>query len=404
MMKHNMRKIIWIGCLCYLLIGFAHVVLGSLLEELLSYYNLTYSSGSQLVFNQFAGFLVGVLATPWFARRFGKTYTVALALVCLTVAETVYSFLPSWGWMLAAGPLAGFGFGMIEAAIGALIIDVVTERRASAMSRLEVFFGVGALLMPVAASLLIHYDLWAWCFPMIAALSFISLVLWLLMPLGGAARDAGSSGSPARGSAAGSPAPGQAPAPRYTARSAPLLAAMMLFFLLYVGVEMSFVHFLPSILIERSGASTSLATTGITAFWAAVVAGRLFAGQLSERFGYKRYLTASSSGMLVGLILFAFSPNLWVSFAIIIALGLAAAGIFAVALVFTNERLPGMTERTTSLLVASGGLGGALLPRLVGWSMDSFSLAVTMGLLVFCAALLVIFVCFALLYGKKSFG
>ena len=403
MITHNIRKLIWLGCLCYLLIGFAHVVLGSLLEELLDYYNLTYSSGSQLVFNQFAGFLVGVLATPWFARRFGKKRTVALALICLTVAETVYSFLPSWGWMLAAGPLAGFGFGMIEAAIGALIIDVVTERRAAAMSRLEVFFGLGALLMPTAASVLIHYGLWAWCFPLIAVISFVSLILWLCMPLG----DATHSAKP-RDNASNRDNPGSSPAPavtpRYSSRSLPLLVAMMLFFLLYVGVEMSIVHFLPSILIERSGASTSLATIGITAFWAAVVVGRLLAGQLSERFGYTRYLIASSIGMLIGLILFAFSPGLWISFSIIIALGLAAAGIFAVALVFTNERLPGLTERTTSLLVASGGLGGALLPRLVGWSMDSFTIAATLGLLVTFAALLVIFICFALLYVKKSFG
>src|SRR5690554_2490641 len=113
-----MRKFIWIGCLLYLLIGLAHVILGSVLEELIAHYDLTYSAGSQLIFNQFAGFLVGVLITPWLSRLLGRRGILILALCCLTIAEVVYSFLPPWGWMLAAGPVAGFGFGMIESAIG----------------------------------------------------------------------------------------------------------------------------------------------------------------------------------------------------------------------------------------------------------------------------------------------
>ena len=52
--------------------------------------------------------------------------------------------------------------------------------------------------------------------------------------------------------------------------------------------------------------------------------------------------------------------------------GLFMAGLFAVSLIYVNERLPGMTNRTTSLLVACAGLGGAVFPKLGGWILDRY--------------------------------
>jgi FHS family glucose/mannose:H+ symporter-like MFS transporter len=56
-----------------------------------------------------------------------------------------------------------------------------------------------------------------------------------------------------------------------------------------------------------------------------------------------------------------------------------------------------MTERTTSLLIASGGLGGSLLPLGAGWSMDRFASDVTLWIFV-----LLILISFAIiLYSKR---
>ncbi len=390
-----MRKIVWIGCLSYLLIGLAHVVLGSVLEELIAHYHLSYSSGSQLIFNQFAGFLVGVLITPSISRLLGRRGVIILALSCLTIAEVVYSFLPSWGWMLAAAPAAGFGFGIVEAAIGALIIEFVMDNKAVAMSRLEVFFGLGALIMPSIAGYLIYVGLWQWSFPFVAVISLITLIIWSVFPFG-------QSGKMLRAdSHTNYDTNGNKP--RYMRGSIPILALMMLFFLIYVGVEMSLVHFLPSIIMNVTEASPSMATASLTLFWGTMVIGRLFSGHLAEYAGYVKYLTISSAGSLLFLILFSMMTDLWSSFAMILLLGLMMSGIFAMALIFANERIPGMTERTTSLMVAFGGIGGALLPRLIGWMMDEYSLQATQWVLIsLMAMLLIIVIIVALLKNDKS--
>ncbi len=379
-----MRKIIWIGCLSYLLIGLAHVVLGSVLEEMIAHYNLSYSSGSQLIFNQFAGFLVGVLLTPSISRLLGRKGVIILALVCLTIAEVVYSFLPSWGWMLAAAPVAGFGFGIVEAAIGALIIEFVVNNKAVAMSRLEVFFGLGALLMPSVAGYLIYIGLWQWSFPFVASVSLITLIIWVVFPFGKSDRMLGADSH--------TNVDKNGNKPRYQRQTLPILIMMMLFFLIYVGLEMSLVHFFPSIIMNVTEASPSMATASLTLFWATMVVGRLFSGHLAERAGYVKYLTISSTGSLIFLILFSLMTNLWSSFAMILLLGLMMSGIFAMALIFANERMPGMAERTTSLLVAFGGIGGALLPRLIGWMLDEYSLQATQLVLISLTATLIIII------------
>lgn len=65
------------------------------------------------------------------------------------------------------------------------------------------------------------------------------------------------------------------------------------------------------------------------------------------------------------------------------------SGLFCIALVYANVLIPGMTERTTSILIASGGIGGATLQYLTGWSMSTWPVVGTIIILAgFCLLLL----------------
>ena len=65
-------------------------------------------------------------------------------------------------------------------------------------------------------------------------------------------------------------------------------------------------------------------------------------------------------------------------------------GVFAIGLLYVNARITGMTEKTTSLLIAAGGLGGALMPKLTGWFMERYDAAVTLWMLVAASSMLVV--------------
>ncbi|OME05841.1 MFS transporter [Paenibacillus odorifer] len=383
-----MKKLIWIGCLSYFVIGLAHVVLGSILPVLLQHYDQNYSAGGELIFSQFAGFLAGVLVSPLLNRRFGKRGGILIATSLLLVAEIAYAFLPPWGWMYVIAVAAGFGFGMIEAVIGTIIIGAVTEGTAIAMSRLEVLFGIGALVMPLIASPLIAAGAWRLAFLIVAAFSLISLILWtrgrfgnLQQMLDERASVQGADNSQSSSSRSNKKFP-------YKGKQWILLGIFIVFFFLYVGTEMSLVNFMPVIFIAKLGMTESAAALTVTFFWLAMSTGRLFAGVIAEKISYRVYILSSCLLTLLLLTLFPFTDNRMAAFIVILLLGLFMSGIFSIALVFSSKMLPGTEESTPSIMIASGGVGGALLPLFMGWSMDHLEVAQTAGLLAAFAAFL----------------
>ncbi len=85
------------------------------------------------------------ISGPWFSQKLGKRGALLVSLFCMALGEMVFFTLPPWGIVLAIAPLAGFGFGMVETIIGAVVIGHFEEsRKTVAMARIEVFFGVGA--------------------------------------------------------------------------------------------------------------------------------------------------------------------------------------------------------------------------------------------------------------------
>ncbi|CAG7657281.1 MFS transporter [Paenibacillus allorhizosphaerae] len=379
-----MKAFLWNGYLSYLLIGLAHVIMGSLLPEMLAFYGKDYSSGGQLVSLQFLGFLIGVLTGPWWSGKLGKRGALFLCLGCLSAAELVFFMLPSWTMVLAVAPFAGFGFGMVETIIGALVIQFLEgSRKTFVMTRLEVFFGVGALGMPLVSSLFISGGWWRGAFLALGLLSLAMIVLWALLPLG---RMNAMMQKPAdAGSASGN-------SRSFRNKPIGMFAIFIAVFAIYVGTEMSIANFIPSILVASVQLKPEIAVLGGTCFWGAMAIGRLFAAGLAERLGYVVYLLLSCAGGCVVLACFAMVQGTVASFALIALLGLVLSGMFSIALIYANSFFKGLEERVTSVLIASGGVGGATIPLFTGWCLDRLTLQQSIWMLVALYALMLVLV------------
>ncbi|MDG0794018.1 MFS transporter [Cohnella ginsengisoli] len=173
-----MIRLIWLGCLAYLTVGLGQLVVGAVMEPMVGAYGVQYGDGGQLVMNQFLGGLAGTLLAPWLMRMLGRRALLLGAMTLMAAAEIVYALAPPWGAMLVLGPVAGFGFGVTETVVGSFIIGSAGERGNVAMSRVEVSFGVGALLMPFVGALLIDIDRWRLAFGVVGVLAVITVVLW----------------------------------------------------------------------------------------------------------------------------------------------------------------------------------------------------------------------------------
>jgi FHS family glucose/mannose:H+ symporter-like MFS transporter len=374
----------------YFLIGMSHVVLGSVLQELLLHYNRDYRDGGLLVALQFAGFLVGVLIGPLFMKKLGPKSTILICVGCVFAAEMTYLLLPPWYVFLQAAPLAGFGFGMVEAVVGALTIKHLRDKAAKVMTRLEFFFGAGALVMPALAGVLIATDNWRWTFSIVVLVALSTFVGWAgtalsMFPSGSADHSHDNMQHPM-------------PSRTSTRSSVVIMSMFILLFIVYVGLEMSLVNFLPSIMSERSDISVSMASFAVTGFWVAMCIGRLVVGSIAVRLGYLRFLMISIglAGIVFGAFALTGQASVIYAYGLVFMLGLVLSGVFAVGLLAASEYFQGKEERTTSLLIGSGGIGGIVLPLVTGWLMDRTSTEVTTGFftlyaLVMLAIVLVIF-------------
>ncbi|MDF2958639.1 MAG: fucose permease [Paenibacillus sp.] len=374
-----MSKLLWVGCCFYLLIGCSSVVAAALLPELLSHYGRNYADGGNLLFTQFFGFLLGVLTQPLWIRRFGRIRMLSFTLLFIFTGYLVIGLLPPWPVVLLFLPLVGFGSGMIESTVGALIIDAIEERKAVAMSRLEVFYGVGALVMPMVISILLLTGWWRLSF--FATSLFALLLSWVWWRYSSANRSVINRGY---GHENASP---QAVF-KYNRLSLQVLAVCITVFFVYVGLELSIVNYLPSILLETMKIDAAVASLSVSFYWGTMVLGRLVCGYLAERFGYTRYLLWCSGGTVAVLIGFVTITNLFGSFAMILLMGLLMSGLFSIGLIFSNSLFPGRTEQTTSKLIAASGIGGAALSWLTGRFMEEASVDFTLWFIVGLSVLL----------------
>ena len=385
-----MGRLVLLGCIAYLVVGIGQLVVGTVMEPMVASYGIKYGDGGQLVMNQFLGGLIGIALAPWLMGKIGKKPLLLGALGIMAAAEFIYTLHPTWSVMLTTAPFAGFGFGTMEAVVGSFIIGSALGNANVAMSRVEIFFGVGALLMPFAGAALISGGYWDSAFGLVGGLAAVTLVAWLIFwptildrPIEHTVHsEAGLRRMPHRGLAL------------------VVLAACSAFFAVYVGLEMSFVHYLPSLLVNQNGLSESTASLSLSLFWGALTIGRMVSGQAADRWGGGVYLLVTCVAAALIFTLLGGVGGTWSTFALTFLAGLAMSGMFAIALVFANRAVPGMTERTTSLLMAFGGIGGALMPKLTGWFLDENGEEATRWLFAGFAVLMLAIIVWALLSAK----
>lgn len=378
-----MRNFIWLACLIYTLNGFGHIIIGTVLEPMVESYGIDYGAGGQLIMNQFLGFLGGVLFAPAIVRTLGRKTTVFIALALFAGTQFVFSFMPDWNVLLYIAPFGGAGIGILETIIAALIIAHLQEKKATILILVEVFFGVGALLIPIISAVLIAANVWNASFAVVAVIATIAMFLWLFLPFGELEpilkkqpKDLDKSGKRVKRQ-------------KYSRKQLPIIIAGAFFFFMYVGTEMVLPNYLPTILSKTTDLSASSLAMSITVFWLAMTFGRMTMTFIIDRIGYHKLFVICCIGQFFSLLLFASTSSVAISFIAIFLTGLLMGGIFSIGLLIINDTADGLVEWTTSLLVAMGGLGGALLPKIIGELIDRYDISITLWAIAFFAFLLV---------------
>jgi fucose permease len=282
-------------------------------------------------------------------QRYGYRTTFIMGLTLMATGMTVLGAASYWIGVVAVGIL-GAGHGITTPAGNLRTAEVNPQRSASALNVINAVWGIGAMspafLMDIARKL--HHPAWF--------LYGTAIVLAVLLLAFAAFPFVPDSNTPAIQS--GDRRTGKWP-------NASMLLIIAAVFFLYVGAETAFGQWVATY-AHRLEPGRTLWTVMPSFFYGALLAGRMSA-PFALRFMPET--TVASTGLtlafLGGLALLGARGISWIIIGSVLA-GFGLASIFPISVALFPRWFRDSARRATGAVFASGNMGGAVLPWLVG--------------------------------------
>lgn len=337
------------ACAGMFVFGIVMAVLGASLPGLFERIDFGKGQAADLfLLMNFAMLLMSVLFGP-VVDRFG--FKVFLGLSSLLVGFSLFALAGASTFpLLVAAVLAlGFGGGGLNGGTNALMSDLHPERRAAALNLLGIFFGFGALTVPFLIGTLVGR------FGLSSILYFTCLLCAVPPALFGPARfprPKQRQGFPIR------------KAGRIIRSPVLWLAAFLLFF--QSANEFTVGGWLATYLREQFTMSGSAASLTLAGYWAAVMAGRLFASLVIKRIGRMRLLLGSAGLALAAALLLVAAPSSIGAAAGAVFIGLGFSAIYPTTLAVVGGSSPALSGTAFSVVFTVALCGGMTAPWLAG--------------------------------------
>ncbi len=338
---------------CYAVMAIFAVALtitSPLLPAIAASFALSMAESGMIFTVSFLGLVAFILAGGVLADRWGKRRVLAVALAGFTLALLAMPLAPSFAAVCAVTFfIGGFG-GILESQIGALVVALNPERPSYSLNMAQVFFGVGALVGPIAAGMLLAagFD-WRLCYAVLGALGIALTVLFVAIRVPELASTDRISWAAFAG----------------LVRDRRFLL-ICLCMMLYTGAEVGSWGWMSTFLTRSLGFSIIESSVAVGLFWAAMTVGRLLCGQLTLRYDLRTIVIglaglAALATLASGLV--EARAAVWV---VIAALGLTYSSQWPLIAAYGSERYTASSGTVFALLVGSGGLGTTVVPYVMG--------------------------------------
>ena len=373
----------------YVVNGIVNSELGPSLLGMVRSFHLDLAAAGTIFSAQFLGYLLGALGSGVAADRWGYRPVLIPATLLLALGTACTPLAGTWPLAVALTAVAGVGFGVSDSLCNAVVAAEAPGEGGTALNLLHTFFGVGALIGPLlVAALLPSAGGWQAVFLTAGALALVCTVLFALVPIL----------PPAHLAAAALPrdVPGQGLAPDGPlARYDPQLWLLAGLLFLFVGMEQLVGGWTPTFLNRVLGAHPDVAARSVALYWAVVTIGRLLASIIALRLSNRRLLGGCAVLALAALAGLSLAGGVVPALFALGAVGLGFAPIYPTIMAITAGSYPRRFATLAGILVAAGGLGGALFPWLGGVVGQEWGLRGTLWLGTSLAvALLVLFAIF----------
>ena len=346
---YSKKVVFWSACLGMLLFGITLIVLGSIAPGLKEKLHLSEIEAGTLFSILPLGILVGSLIFGPVADRYGYKLLMIVSCLLLTAGFEGIAFTQSHGLLKAFIFLTGVSGGAINGATNALVSDISGHDKIANISLLGVFFGIGALGMPVILGILggkEGFEL------IVAAVGILSLAIAVLF------------------------ASIRLPLPKVTGKieivkvmglfrdKVLILIAFFLFF--QSSFEAIMNNWTTAYLLDYMGTSRELSLYGLSLFVTGMVIMRLITGTILRNIPAKRILIASFIFVFTGLISIKSGISAVVALTGFMLTGAGLAGGFPVMLGLVGDRYASISGTAFSFVLTVALMGNMIINYMMG--------------------------------------
>lgn len=331
--------------------GIVMALLGAILPLISQRLHFGLAQAGNLFLALNGAMLITTLALGPVLDRFGMKPAFAAAPVFVACALCLIGNLATFSGLVFAIVLLGIGGAALNQATNTLIADLHRDERkkGAALNLLGVFFGFGALFIPLTIGALLNVFGLRHILYAAAALTLITVALSLRFSF---------------------------PQPRQTegvpivqvmrlARQ-PLVIAFALLLFFESGNEFILGGYVTTYLTQTRGATVSMASYLLAAYWGGLILARWILSRLSLRISGHALMLAGALGVAASVALLVLAPSLSIAAIATILLGLSIAAIFPTALALAGSRFPSHSGTVFGILIGIALFGGITLPMLAG--------------------------------------
>lgn len=354
---YNRKVVFRAACAGLFLFGVCMITLGSVASDLRVKLQLDEMASGTLFSILPLGILAGSVIFGPVADKYGYKLLLFVSSICLFTGFEGLAFAGSAGILKLFIFLIGLGGGTINGATNALVSDISEKEKSANISLLGVFYGVGALGMPLVTGLLktrVHFEF------IVAAVGLMTLasgIYFIFIKF---------------------PPPKQAHGVPITKSLGlfrdGLLLTIALFLFFQSGFEGIINNWTTTFLISQHSVEQSSALYALSSFVAGMVIMRLLIGSIFRSYSAKKLLSVSFTLILLGLALLKTGLSFTISTGGLVLLGSGLAAGFPVMLGIVGNLYKELSGTAFSLVFFIALIGNTLINFLMGLIAQNFGI------------------------------
>jgi len=294
------------------------------------------------------GMLVGSLFFGPFVDRYGYRILLIICAGLIALAFEFVAYAQSLTLLQVSFFLIGAGGGAINGGVNALAADITTDGKGARLSLLGVFYGIGALGMPLVIGTLTRRFNYEAIISIIGFMILLPVVYFVVINF------------PEPRQKQGFPV---AKAVSMLKEPALILLGMVLFF---ESALEGIVGNWTAAYLKSGGIAIKIALFALSCQVAAIAIVRLLLSRLLGKLPARLVLYSSFTLVLSGAALLLFATSVPVAILAMICLGAGFAAVFPVILGFVGDLYPRMTGTAFSIVIVLALAGNTLVNYLVG--------------------------------------